>query len=193
MTPTPAVGDSTRVADIPGDFPFKSFGGLKEALRTRAFSLGVDPLAAAEWANRFNTLFKKSLVVSFSVLLVVLAASSIVATFVTGNYWLLMAIPIMAIAFYCSHPGSPVQRWATLGGVLSVVVLVNLILTRNHTAAVLVAYAGLTFALVRAAGFINNSSFRRALMSDEAAFVAAYREGKCTLKDNESKRVYSAT
>jgi hypothetical protein len=57
-------------------------------------------------------------------------------------------------------------------------------------ASVLVAYAGLTFAAVRAAGFITGSAFRKALASDEDLFLGAYSERACTVRDNETKRVY---
>lgn len=186
------AGGVTRVADIPDDdFPFQSFAELKEALSNRAFSLGIDPLAAAEWSDRFSTRAGKALVALLSVLLISLAVSSIVAAFLTGNYWLFTALPIMAAAFYFSQPGSPFQKWATLGGAASVIVLLNFVLTGDGTGAALVAYAGLTFALVRAAGFINNSAFRRAVVADEAVFVAAYTSGACTLREKKTGMVYA--
>lgn len=190
MTSTPPASAASRVAEIP-DFPFASFAELTQALHSRVFSLGVDPVAAAEWSDKFNSALGKALVAILSVLLISSAVSSVVAALLTENYWLLIAIPIMAAAFYFSHPGSRFQKWATAGGILSVVVLMNFVLTGNQTGAALVAYAGLTFALVRAAGYINNSAFRRALLADEAAFVAAYTGGACTLQEKKTGMVYS--
>ena len=67
----------------------------------------------------------------------------------------------------------------------------DLLLNGMPIAAALVAYAGLTFAAVRAAGYITNSSFRKALLSDENLFLAAYADGACTLRNNQTKQVYS--
>jgi len=58
-------------------------------------------------------------------------------------------------------------------------------------AATLVAYAGLTFATVRAAGYMTNSAFRKALLADETLFLAAYAAGACTVRNNQTKVVYS--
>jgi hypothetical protein len=59
-------------------------------------------------------------------------------------------------------------------------------------AAAIVAYAGLTFAAVRAASYVTNSSFRKALLRDESLFLAAYSAGACTIRNNRTDRVYSA-
>lgn len=179
------------VSDIPG-FPFETFDQLQAAVAVRSFNIGVDPLAAAEWSNRFNGGFNKAVITSLSVLLVAAAVAAIVAATVTGQYWLLSVLPVEAAAFYVSHPASPISRWVTIGGAASVAVFINLLLNEAPIAATAVAYGGLTFAAVRAAGYIMNSSFRKALLSDEDLFIAAYASGVCTVRNNTTERVYSA-
>lgn len=164
---------------------------MRAAVAIRSFNIGVDSLAAAEWSERFNTGFKKGIIAGLSLLLLVAAVASVVAAVVTREYWLIVAAPIQAFAFYLSHPASPIHKWVTIGGAVSVAVFLDLLLNGLPIAAALVAYAGLTFAAVRAAGYITNSAFRTALLSDEDLFLAAYANGACTLRNNQTKRVYS--
>ena len=180
-----------NVGDIPR-FPFENFEQLREAVGIRSFNIGVDSLAAAEWSERFNTGFKKGIIGALSILLLIAALASVVAAVVTREYWLIAAAPIQAIAFYFSHPASPIHKWMTIGGVASVAVFLDLLLNGLPIAGTLVAYAGLTFAAVRAAGYLTNTAFRKALLSDEQLFLAAYANGACTLRNKETKRVYSA-
>jgi hypothetical protein len=178
------------VGEIPG-FPFETFEQLGAAISIRSFNIGVDSLAAAEWSERHNSKFKKAIISGLSLLLIAAAVASVVAVIMTREYWLLAALPIQALAFYLSHPASPIHKWVTIGGAVSVAVFLDLLLNGLPIAAALVAYAGLTFAAVRAAGYLSNSSFRKALLSDEDLFLAAYANGVCTLKNNQTKRVHA--
>ena len=179
------------VAEIPG-FPFDTFEELQTAVSKRSFSLGVDSLAAAEWLDKSDLKFKKIAVVSLSMLLFVAAIAAAVAAFWLGDYWLLAAVPIQALSFYLSQPSSPVRTWVTVAGAASIIVFANLLFNRMTTAATLVAYAGLTFAAVRAASYIADSAFRRALLSDEHLFLLAYDRRACTLRNNRTKEVYAS-
>ncbi len=180
-----------RVADILR-FPFEDFEQLRAAIAIRSFNIGVDSLAAAKWSEQFNTRFKKAIIAALSLLLVIAAIASVVAAVLAREYWLLAAVPIQALAFYLSHPASPIHKWVTIGGAISGAVFLDLLFNGLPIAAALVAYAGLTFAAVRAAGYITNSAFRKALLSDEKLFLAAYADGACTLRNNQTKVVYSA-
>jgi hypothetical protein len=177
------------IADIPG-FPFDTFEELQTAVRERSFSLGVSSLAAAEWLDRSNLRFKKGVVVALSLWLFVASIAAAVAAFWLGNYWLLAAVPIQALAFYVSQPSSPIRKWVTVAGAVSIIIFANLLFNRLTTAATLVAYAGLTFAAVRAAGYVADSAFRKALLSDEQLFLKAYTRRVCTLRNNRTKQVY---
>jgi hypothetical protein len=117
--------------------------------------------------------------------------SAVAAAVLLENYWLLGAAPIIAIAFYFSHPGGKLQRWVTVSGAVSIAVVIDLLLNGLQTAAILVAYGAITFAVVRTVGYLNNRTFRRALVSDESLFIAAYSNRECNLKDNASGEVYS--
>jgi len=178
------------VADIPR-FPFEDYEQLKAAVAIRSFNIGVNSLAAAEWSEKSNSRFKRSIVTALSLLIMLAAIASVVAAFLTGEYWLLAAAPIQAVVFYLSHPASPIHKWVTIGGAISVAVFLDLLFNGFVIGAALVAYAGLTFAAVRAAGFITNSAYRKALLADETMFVNAYADGVCTLRNNRTKVVYS--
>jgi hypothetical protein len=178
------------VARMPG-FPFETFDQLQAAVAVRSFNIGVDPLAAAEWSDRFNGTYNRAVITALSVLLIAAAVAAVIAAFVTGEYWLLAAVPVQGAAFYISHPASPYRKWVTIGGAASIAIFINLLFNGAPIAATIVAYAGLTFASVRAAGFIMNSSFRKALLSDEQLFLAAYTNGVCTLRNNRTERVHS--
>lgn len=178
------------VADIPR-FPFEDFEQMRAAIAIRSFNIGVDSLAAAQWSERFNKKFKKAIIATLSLLVMVAAVASVVAAILTHEYWLLAAAPIQALAFYLSHPASPLHKWVTIGGAISVAVFLDLLFNGLPVAAALVAYAGLTFAAVRAAGYITNSAFRKALLLDKTLFLAAYAGGACTLRNNQTKQVYS--
>jgi len=179
------------VGDIPR-FPFESLEQMRAAVAIGSFNIGVDSLAAAEWSEKFNTGFKKGIIAALSILLLIAALASVVAAVLSREYWLLAAAPIQALVFYLSHPASPIHKWVTIGGAVSVAVFLDLLLNGLPTAAALVAYVGLTFAAVRAAGYTANAAFRKALLSDEDLFLAAYANGACTLRNNQTKRVYSA-
>lgn len=177
------------IADIP-DFPFTTFAELQSAIKERNFSLGVDTLSAARWSDEHNSGLRRLLVAALSLLLVLAGAASVIAALWVGNYWLLAAMPIQLAVFYVSHPASPIRKWVTVAGAASVLMFVEFLFNRMPTAATLVAYAGLTFASVRAAGFISNAAFRRAIASNEAMFLEAYAAGACTVRENKTKRVY---
>ena len=179
------------VADI-FTLQFDTFEELQMAVSKRSFSLGVDSLAAAEWLDRSDLRFKRNVVVALSLLLFVAAIAATVAAFWVGNYWLLAAVPIQALSFYLSQPSSPMRKWMTVAGAASIIVFANLLFNRSTTAATLVAYAGLTFAAVRAAAYIADSAFRKALLSDERLFLLAYNRGACTLRNNRTKEVYQS-
>ena len=181
----------TSVAEI-NNFPFETFEQLQAAVAIRSFNVGVDALAAATWSDNFNSKIKKAVVTGLSLLLLAAASAAIVAAFVTSAYWLIAALPIQAVTFYTSHPASPIRKWVTIAGALSVAAFIDLLLNGFLIAATLVAYAGLTFAAVRAAGYISNSGFRKAILSDERLFLEAYAVGACTVRNNQSGRVYSA-
>jgi hypothetical protein len=64
------------VSDIPG-FPFENFDQLQAAVAVRSFNIGVDPLAAAEWSDRFIGGMKKAAIVALSVLLIAAAVAAL--------------------------------------------------------------------------------------------------------------------
>ncbi len=179
------------VGEITG-FPFDSFEELQAAVRIKSFNIGVDPLAAAQWSDSFNSKSNKVVIAILSGLLILSALAAVVAAFVVGEYWLLAALPAQALTFYVSHPASPLRKWVTVAGAASVAVFINFLLNGYVTGATIVAYAGLTFALVRAAGFISNAAFRKALLMDEELFLAAYANRICTVRNNRTERVYAA-
>jgi hypothetical protein len=180
---------AARVGDIPG-FPFDDFEQLQAAVAIKSFNIGVDPLAAAEWSSRFNGLIKRSIITGLSLLLVAAGVASIIAAFLTREYLLLLTIPIQAFVFYVSQPSSKIRPWVTAGGAISILAFLDLLLNGYPLPATLVAYGGLTFAAVRAAGYLANSSFRKALLLEEELFLEAFAAGSCTLRNNRTKRVY---
>lgn len=175
-----------------GDLPFDNFEQLRAAVSIRSFNIGVDSLAAAEWAQQSSGRLKKAIVSALSLLLIVAAIAAVVAALWTREYWLLAALPIQAFTFYLSQPSSPIHKWVTVAGAASVPVFLDLLLNGLPVAATLAAYAGLTFAAVRAAGYITNSAFRKALLADERQFVEAFSQRACTVRNNQTRRVYSA-
>src|ERR1044071_899199 len=187
----PAQLEWNSVAEIPG-FPFDSFEELQAAVRIKSFNIGVDPLAAAQWSDSFNSKSNKVVIAILSGLLILSALAAVVAAFVIGVYWLLLALPAQALTFYVSHPASPLRKWVTVAGAASVAVFINFLLNGYVIGATIVAYAGLTFAAVRAAGFISNAAFRKALLADEELFLTAYANRICTVRNNRTERVYAA-
>jgi len=182
---------SRRISDIP-TFPFRTFNELQQAAKDQNISVGVDPLAAAEWSEKHAGSIKRLFVSSLSILLIILAMASVITAVWLKNYWLLAAAPVMAGAFYFSHPASTYHKWVTVGGAAGLAVFIDLLLNGLVTAAILVAYADLTFAAVRAAGFVTDSGFRKHLLANESDFVAAYLARECNFRDNKTKKVYSA-
>ena len=178
------------VGEIPG-FPFEDFEQLQSAVAARSFNIGVDSLAAAQWADRFSRSLDRIVVGGLSILVLLSAFAAMVAAFSLPDYWLLAALPAQALTFYVSHPASPIRKWVTVGGALSMALFINLLLNGYTTAATVVACAGLTFAAVRMAGFLTNSAFRKALLADEELFLVAYTNRVCTLRNNRTERVYS--
>jgi hypothetical protein len=195
---SPAVFDPTRESETPVHFsdigrrlPFNSFREIQDAITAKKCSVGVDPLAAAEWSATYGTPVKRFVVSALSVLLMLAALAAIVAAVVTQNYWLLLALPIQAAVFYLANSNTAIRLWVTVGGVVSLLYFFNLLLNDKPTAATLVAYTGLTFAAVRASSLVTNSAFRKALLGDEALFARAFTTGACTVRNNQTKEVYA--
>jgi hypothetical protein len=175
--------------EIPG-FPFDDFEQMRAAVKYGSFNIGVDPLAASEWADASGKGAGRHVIAGLSILLVLAALAAVAGAIFFGNYWLLLAIPIQLASFYLSHPSSPFRKAVTVAGALSVYVVLDLLLRRMPTAALLVAYGGLTFAAVRIAAFLSNSAFRKALLSDEKLFLTAYANRACTLRNKETGAVH---
>ncbi|MEW6212930.1 MAG: hypothetical protein AB1631_31695, partial [Acidobacteriota bacterium] len=153
---------------------FKTFGDLSRAVSDRKVTVGVDPLVAAQWGEAHLSRLKKFFVAALSLLLFTAAAASIVGALWFKNYWMFAAIPVQAAVFYLSQPALSFQRWATAGGAALIFLFAEFLLSGWITAATLTAYAGLTFAAVRASNFITGSAFRKALMKDERLFLEAF-------------------
>jgi hypothetical protein len=177
------------VSDIPG-FPYASFAVLQQAAAAKRANIGVDPLAAAEWSDAHATGTARFSVTVLSVLLIAAGAAALVAALVTRDYLLIAAIPAMAVAFYFSNPGYKYQKQVTVAVAAVVAVFVDMLANGFVTPSIIAAYAALTFAAVRAAGILTNSAFRRYLLRDEAAFLEAFRNGGCSLRDNKTEQVY---
>jgi hypothetical protein len=180
------------VGDLSG-FPFDAFDEVQAAVKARSFNIGVDPLAAAQWAERSGSRAGRTLVTGLSLLIIVAGVAAVVAAISIPNYYLLLAIPVQLASFYLSSSWGALRTYVTVGGAISVAAFLNLLLNGWVTGATLVAYAGLTFAAVRAAAFITSSSFRKALLADEHLFVAAYENGACSLRNAGTKREYRST
>jgi hypothetical protein len=172
------------------DLPFKSYAELQRAYADKKIGIGVDPLAAAEWSAAANNKFNKVLIQGLSLLLILAAIASIIVAFIIGNYWLLLALPIQALAFYGAHLDAPFKVWVTLAGVASLIIFLDFLFNQMPTAATLVAYAGLTFAAVRASSSITHSAFRKALTKNEDLFLDAFANRACTIRDSKTKQVY---
>jgi hypothetical protein len=170
--------------------PFKNYAELQRAYADKKIGIGVDPLAAAEWSAAANNQLNKILIQGLSLLLILAAVASIIAAFVVGNYWLLLALPIQALAFYGAHLDAPFRMWVTLAGVASLIIFIDFLFNQMPTAATLVAYAGLTFAAVRASSSITHSAFRKALTTNEELFLDAFANKACTIRDSKTKQVY---
>ncbi len=179
----------TDASEIPG-FPFDDFEQMQAAVKYGSFNIGVDPLAAAEWADASARGAGRIFIAGLSILLILAALAAVTAAFIFGNYWLLLALPIQVASFYLSHPASPLRRWVTVAGALSVYGVLDLLLRKMPSAALLVAYGGLTFAAVRIAAFLTNAAFRRALLTEEQLFLTAYANRACTLRNKETGVVY---
>jgi hypothetical protein len=126
-------------------------------------------------------------------LLIGAALSAIIVAFYSGMYWVLAAVPAMGISFYFSNPSSEYRKWVTVAGAASVAVFLDLLVNGLLVPALIMAYAGLTFAAVRAAAFVANSGFRKALLKDEATFVQAYSMGACSVRDDKLDQTYSSS
>jgi hypothetical protein len=187
---TTPTGTGSSWKSIAVELPFDAFDEMQAAVGARSFNLGVNPLAAAEWMDQFGSLLGRTAINALSLLLFVAGVASVVAAMVTRDYWLLLALPVQAAAFYVSQPASPLRKWVTVAGAASIAFFLDFLLNGWITAASLVAYAGLTFAAVRAAAFIASSSYRRVLLSDEATFVCAYQRGACSLRNNRTRQEY---
>jgi hypothetical protein len=132
------------------NLPVKNYAELQSAITEKRFGIGVDPLAAAEWSSARNSAFNKFLVTALSIVLILAALASIIVAIAVKNYWLLLALPVQALAFYGSHLEAPYKTWVTIAGVASLIIFLDFLFNEMPTAATLVAYAGLTFAAVRA-------------------------------------------
>jgi hypothetical protein len=187
---TGANGKLRGLASAMKDLPCKNYAELQSAIAAKKFAIGVDPLAAAVWSAADNNRLNKWMIHALSILLILAAVASIVVAFAIGNYWLLLALPIQALAFYGSHLDAPFKMWVTLAGVASLIVFLDFLFNQMPTAATLVAYAGLTFAAVRATSSITTSAYRKALAANEELFLEAFANRVCTIRDNQTKQVY---
>jgi hypothetical protein len=178
-----------RISVMQG-LPFTSYAELQRAYIDKKIGIGVEPLAAAQWSAAANSKLNQFLIQGLSLLLILASVASIIVAFIVGNYWLLLALPIQALAFYGAHLDAPFKVWVTLAGVASLIIFLDFLFNQMPTAATLVAYAGLTFAAVRASSSITHSAFRKALMKDEELFLDAFANRACTIRDSKSKRVY---
>lgn len=180
------------VREIP-EFPFRQFDELQEAVEKRRFALGIDPVAAAEWSPRqggLNSKFGQAVVTVLSVGLFALSLTCVWEALASGNYLLLIGIPIIVAGFLLSEPSSPVRPFVSAAGFLSVVVFADLILRERATAAWLVGCFAMTFVSVRTAALIHIGRFRNAILGEEATFLSLFEHAQCTLRERDTGRVF---
>lgn len=185
----PALWQGVR--EIP-DFPFEEFEQLQEAIEKRHYALGIDPVAAAEWSSRrggINSKFGQAVVTVLSVGLFALGLTCVWEAVASGNYLLLIGIPIVVIGFFISEPSSPIRPFVSAAGFLSVLFFADLILRDRATAAWLVGCFALTFVSVRTVALIHVGRFRNAILGTEPAFLYMYERSLCTLRDKKTGRV----
>jgi|GEM_PF-1092254 len=178
-----------RIADIP-DFPFRTFTDLSVALDEQRWSLGIDSFAASYWASRNDVWWKRNVVKGLSLTLVAVAMLTVIGAVDQKEYWAILSVPAMALTFYLAAPSLPARQILTFVGVAMFIgFIAGLVYGYPRPAAVL-GLCAITFLFVRLASLISVTSFRRAITTDEKAFLQIYAEGGFTLRDNSSGKVF---
>src|SRR5882724_3785660 len=178
-----------RVDEIP-QFPFRTFTDLSIALSEERWSLGIDSFAASYWASRHDVWWKRSLVKALSLTLVAVAMLTVIGALDLKEYWAIVGVPAMALTFYLAAPSIPGRQILTVVGVGMFIGFIAGLVYGYPRPAVVLGLCALTFLFVRLASLISVTSFRKAITTDEKAFLQMYSEGGITLRDNSSGKVF---
>lgn len=88
-------------------FPFKTFGEYKKATIEGVASIAVDRGVALNWSyngGQYASGWVRFKAITFMILPLVSAFGLVVYIFLTGSWWLLLALPVVVVLYFMFHP-----------------------------------------------------------------------------------------
>jgi hypothetical protein len=180
----------SSIAEIP-EFPTSNFVDLRTRVFERCYTLGIDYSVANQIAHSVCGTPYSCAVLMMGALPYLVVVALVVAVFVTFNLRLLFGIPIAVFAFVMANPIIPVRRAMTVFAVLVSLVMVGAALGAYPTVAWLCAVFVSIFMVIRLFYSANARALRLAALDSEALFLFLYENHGCTVRDNETGRIYS--
>lgn len=177
------------VKDIP-DFPARSFEEVKEKVKSNDLSVGIDYTVANYAAPAIHGPSYKPIFCVWVNMPFVLAILAIVLSVTLGNYFLLLAIPLVFMSEFLSNPYNPLSKlFGKVTFFLSLYFL-HALSTGQETIAYLVAFFVVNFWSNRGFYRHNQSKLREAALSSEKIFIYLYQTGSLGLRENRTRKTY---
>lgn len=175
-----------RVEDIP-EFPFKNLQDVRERVRSRELTIGIDHDAVLDAANK---LYSQSYAVTQAAVLsapLLFAVASSVLALVFHNYLYLAGVPL-AIVSFLSSSGNPYRF-----GILSSIALPLLTwaIWSGRTAIVVLLTAFLAVSWIIKLVFRHNQNkLIDVALNFEGIFIYLYQSGMLGIKDKSTNKTY---
>lgn len=192
--------DHRSLAELPG-FPVSDFATVQRRVADGRYTVGIDFTIANHLAGQIygrGWAIMTALLAFTPVLVAVIAA---IGAFVSGRFWLLMAIPASFVGFFLGNPYNPGRRFFSVLSFASF--LLSLWAFSNHWAVeqtlresgdLSLAWVALAFAapywIKRLLYRVNQERLRAWALRSEVLMVALYEEGKLGILDRQTGESY---
>ena len=178
-----------KIDNIP-DFPCSNFDEVKQKLKEKVFSIGIDFTTANQLAQ---WLYGKGFSIFFTILAsspIIVAILAVILAFALGNYWLLIGVVLGFAGQLMSNPYNPSKNfWKPIVGTLFLVFIYGL-WQGKETITYLSAFFVFPFFINSYLYDMNQGKLERVALESETIFIYLYQNGKLGLKHNESGKSY---
>lgn len=185
----PWLSGSKKIQDIP-NFPFSSFGGLRDAVAEGTWILDVSYPAARALSRSIRS--PMGVLANFALLIApyVLIIVVIVTAIHSGRYILLLGIPISVIASTLGNPVNPQRNFMSLVNSIAQLGLVIAYWQGFTTTAWFLLSFVVPFFANRKFYEDNLKALRRAAQDCEPLFVDLYEKLAIRLVDKKTNKIY---
>ncbi len=172
--------------DLIPDFPFENLEQLRYAERERIISFGIDFSAANQFASSLYGAVYTYFFLFVSATWIWTGFASIVISFILGNYWLLLGIPLAFIAFFVSNPFNPAKGFFSLINIICIGLIIYAVFYGHTTLMWFGLFFSIPFIMNRFIYKLNRDKLKSIATQSETIFLYLFEIGALGIRINRT-------